>query len=188
MNTHKGFTLIELLIVVAIIGILAAIAVPNFQNARVRAQVAKAKSNQRVVAMAIDQRFLDKNEYLNSTGHGSGFAEWPRLTTPVPYLQSMEPCTDPFYMDQYAGREITDTYFELSVAKKRSTKQTSWCIESMGPDRLDSISTPNYGDRTKTFIAYMPSNGIMSMGDIFRPGGQWIPDYVAQYYADQSSS
>ena len=57
----------------------------------------------------------------------------------------------------------------------------------MGPDRLDSISTPNYGDPKGTFIAYMSSNGINSVGDIFRPGGQWVPDYVSTYYAGQSA-
>jgi len=59
----KGFTLIELLIVVAIIAILAAIAVPNFLEAQTRAKVARVKNDQRSLATAIETYYLDNNTY-----------------------------------------------------------------------------------------------------------------------------
>jgi len=59
----KAFTLIELLIVVAIIAILAAIAVPNFLEAQIRSKVARAKTDMRSVATALEAYFVDNNQY-----------------------------------------------------------------------------------------------------------------------------
>jgi prepilin-type N-terminal cleavage/methylation domain-containing protein len=59
----KGFTLIELLIVVAIIAILAAIAVPNFLEAQVRAKVSRVKNDQRSLATGIESYYVDNNTY-----------------------------------------------------------------------------------------------------------------------------
>jgi prepilin-type N-terminal cleavage/methylation domain-containing protein len=62
MKKH-AFTLIELLIVVAIIAILAAIAVPNFLEAQIRSKVSRAQADMRSLATAIESYRVDNNSY-----------------------------------------------------------------------------------------------------------------------------
>lgn len=112
----KGFTLIELLIVIAIIAILAAIALPNFLEAQTRAKVSAAQSDLRTLATAIESYRVDNNRQPQEMGPVDGPAgaylgepsttqfgfirlwEWKTapttLTTPISYLSSLP--TDPF--------------------------------------------------------------------------------------------
>lgn len=112
----QGFTLIELLIVVAIIAILAAIAVPNFMEAQVRSKVSRCKSDMRTTALAIEAYWVDHNAGPTDCGNGAvanmyrpyaGGKNWnadPKanftlgyeLTTPVAYITSAGVFKDPF--------------------------------------------------------------------------------------------
>ncbi len=101
----KAFTLIELLIVVAIIAILAAIAVPNFLEAQTRAKVSRVKSDFRTMATSIETYALDKNGRYDIT-------RWQRwvtyafrgITTPIAYMNSIP--RDPFIPPAVAGYQI----------------------------------------------------------------------------------
>src|SRR6266567_4370471 len=64
---RKGFTLIELLIVVVIIGILAAIAIPKFANTKAKAYIASMKSDLRNLVTAEEAYFADSVKYTATT-------------------------------------------------------------------------------------------------------------------------
>ncbi len=67
MRNTKGFTLIELLIVVVIIGILAAIAIPKFANTKEKAYVASMKADLRNLVTAQEAYFADNVTYATTT-------------------------------------------------------------------------------------------------------------------------
>ncbi|NUP88285.1 MAG: prepilin-type N-terminal cleavage/methylation domain-containing protein [Candidatus Sumerlaeia bacterium] len=110
-TSRAAFTLIELLIVVAIIAILAAIAVPNFLEAQTRAKVARAKADMRSLDLALEAYHIDNNGYpyiVDSNGlewqmpagfpPGAGSSGPGGLTTPIAYITSSLP--DPFVLNQ----------------------------------------------------------------------------------------
>ncbi len=69
MRNTKGFTLIELLIVVVIIGILAAIAIPKFANTKEKAYIASMKSDLRNLVTAEESYFADNVTYATTTSN-----------------------------------------------------------------------------------------------------------------------
>jgi len=105
-NTRGGFTLIELLIVVAIIAILAAIAVPNFLEAQTRSKVSRAKADMRSIGTSLEAYAVDNNKYPfkrgplvgGLTNAGTIIGSWvpqilsddkTSITTPISYMTSV---------------------------------------------------------------------------------------------------
>ena len=106
---NRGFTLIELLIVVAIIAILAAIAVPNFLEAQTRAKITRTIADMRTIATAMETYRVDHNwipwrgdDFAANNYHGTlEFLRWKdkatdeefgighMLTSPIAYITSV---------------------------------------------------------------------------------------------------
>jgi len=196
----RGFTLIELLIVVAIIGILAAIAIPNFLEAQTRAKVARAKSEIRNLAVALETYYIDNNAYpcaVDSAGvyqfdegspkevlqagsrYGAGWVS-NMLTTPVVHQASIP--FDPFGPKKVAAAEAWKRVYQYGV-----NYLSYWILTSVGPDLDGSHMSETFyvtpapsgaGGNISEFLTqfggtnveYDPTNGTISNGDVYRTG------------------
>ncbi len=189
IHSNIGFTLIELLIVVAIIGILAAIAVPNFLNAQIRAKVARTMADIKMIKQQVDIFHMDTNMWLIDGNDCDGTPEccfegpfigkhpdqstisvkkganhfngeiYLPLTTPIAYISSIP--TDPFADGLYYS------YEDWGCSNKGGYFGV---LAASGPDADNGDWHPDY----KT-IAYGSTNGVASNGDIwyvwlFKPG------------------
>lgn len=198
MKKFTGFTLIELLIVVAIIAILAAIAVPNFLEAQVRAKVSRAKNDMRSIATALEAYRTDNNDYVPDRQTfgilgGGGLIPLYWLTTPVAYMSSVPPNAFPnknsqsesktayLYYTKGWLRVLTNNWTNQNLVALNDATGKKWVTVSIGPDLL-----PSFGeyilfgeDYVNSIVShfggtngclYDPTNGTMSHGDIVRAG------------------
>lgn len=182
-SCHRAFTLIELLIVVAIIGILAAIAVPNFLEAQARAKVARARADMKTVASAMELYIVDHNEYpyCDPEKDHSYLSDITVLTTPVSYLSSLP--QDPFVpRGRRRGEEKYYRYYPISYWKRvipalvvLEMFNWKWSLMSNGPDTDIDIDFDSTLDaiRGELYMFYDPTNGTVSNGDIMSANVQF---------------
>ncbi len=157
-----GFTLIELLIVVAIIGILAAIAVPNFLQARNKAQLTVIIRDMRTMDDQLNIYKLDNNRYPISD-YVNGMNSIKILSTPVSYMASVpfdRHRKDPELI-KTRGELYNYWYNEEDPSGRYNTGGKDWAYHGWYV-YLFSVGI----DGDVDWITYNPSNGVASNGDI----------------------
>lgn len=189
--SRRGFTLIELLIVIAIILILIAIALPNFLEAQMRAKVTKSNAEIRTLATALESYQTDYNGKYPFPADEVG--TWPSpladpwfdqtappvLSTPVAYLtdarirDSFNQVEDIVPHYHYSTREVAqiqsdeatmDEYvFSIVWAYRRNAQ---YFLLSHGPNLDHDPPSDSENPDWRNGMQYSPTNGTTSKGDI----------------------
>ncbi|MCE5228613.1 prepilin-type N-terminal cleavage/methylation domain-containing protein [bacterium] len=190
---RRAFTYVELTIVVAIMAILAAIAIPNFMEARTRAGVSRSNADLSMLAMSCETYRLENRAYpLNSTSGKPNGWDLRALTTPIQYLSwlPMDSMTTEDARGHQHERRMTPAPYTYFNAIQLDPKQGLQLVP--GPDSTDlpgfhaallwglgpSSTLPMQPAAPSTrileggkvqILVYDPTNGTVSLGDVYQP-------------------
>jgi len=173
----RAFTIIEVLLVMAIIAILVAVAIPNLIHAQMRAKVSRAKTDLRTLASALEAYAVDYHAYPEPISYTEPAYQHRllALTTPVAYMPGL--LVDVFVEENYQSAGVPRVHHydynhrETGIRINRTLSEwrkafgdSVWKIASSGPDES---FLPPYGDYGFETL-YDPTNGTNSAGDIVR--------------------